>query len=260
MGQLKTYIKRITSNKYIYDDSRYEKSFVSTRPKQCDFDSTREIPRKVYCCWTGDNEMSPDRAKAFKTLCKVIGVEVVLVTPKILSLFILPDYPLHKSFPYLSLVHKSDYLRCYLMHHHGGGYADIKFFGKSWTHAFNLLASNPEKWVLGYREIGKRGAALVENNMGVDLKKYWHLLLGNGSFICRPQNPFTQEWYNELHARLDYFHDKLVQYPGDAFGKNPGYPIPWTYIMGHIFHPLCLKYNDKLLYSNSLKFIPLSYR
>ncbi len=260
MGKIKTLFKRISSPKYNYDALRYAGNFVSNQPNLKEFNAIQEIPRVVYCCWTGNNEMSPDRARALDALIKTISIEVVVITPYNLPNYILPEYPLHKGYDYLSLIQKSDYLRCYLMHHYGGGYTDIKLFNRSWGPAFDLLDSSPDKWVVGYREIGKRGAALVEGNMGTDLKKHWHLLLGNCSFICRPRTPFTSEWYSELHRRMDFFYDDLVKNPGDAFGKNAGYPIPWAYIMGHIFHPLCLKYNNKMLYSSRLKFVPSSYR
>lgn len=260
MGQIKTFFKRISSAKYVYNESRYKDSFVATVPEQIDFKTESTVPRKIYCCWTGENEMSPDRLRAFEALKAKVGVEVVLVTPANLNSYILSDFPLHKGYQYLSLIQKSDYLRCYLMHHYGGGYTDIKVFSNSWESAFKKLENNPSKWAVGYREIGKRGVAKVDGVMGNDLKMHWHLLLGNCSFICRPYTPLTQEWYNELLKRMDFYYDDLVKHPGDAFGNNPGYAIPWAYIMGHIFHPLCLKYHKKLLYSRALKFVPKSYR
>jgi len=260
MGYFKTLVKRSISPAYHYDESTYTNSFISNVPLQSIEVGKGEIDRKIYCCWTGENEMSADRFKAFEALKEKVKVEVVLVTPKNLNDFIHPNFPLHKGFPYLSLIQKSDYLRCYLMHHYGGGYTDIKVFNSSWEPAFKKLEKNSDKWAIGFREIGKRGVALVDDAVGDDLKKFWHLLLGNCSFICRPYTPLTHEWYAELLKRMDFYYEDLVKNPGDAFGSNPGYAIPWAYIMGHIFHPLCLKYHNRLLYSRKLKFVPKSYR
>lgn len=260
MGQIKIFFNRVTKAKYRYDESRYGDSFVSATSQSCQYDANKSVQRVIYCCWTGDNEMSPDRLRAFNALKKNVEIKVELVTSRNLPDFILPEHPLHKSYKYLSFVHKADYLRCYLMHHYGGGYTDIKVLNNSWKKPFELLDSSPKKWVVGYHEIGKRGVALVEGNMGDDLRKQWHILVGNCSFICRPYTPFTHEWYGELLKRMDFFYDDLANNPGNALGSNPGYPIPWDYILGQIFHPLCLKYNSRLLYSKKLKFKPISYR
>lgn len=49
-----------------------------------------------------------------------------LITLDSLPPWIDPEIPLHPSFDHLSTIHRSDYLRCYFMHVHGGGYTDIK--------------------------------------------------------------------------------------------------------------------------------------
>jgi len=258
MGILKELFNAAVTPKFQYFPERYTDSFLKGQPTDKKIDC--KVPRVLYVCWTGSNTMSDDRLKALQSLRKTVGVEVILVTPENLHLFVVEGHPLHKGYDYLSLVHKSDYLRCYLMHHHGGGYSDIKYFGTSWAPAFEKLEQSPEKWLMGYREIGKRGVAKTGGLLEADLRKHWHFIIGNGSFICKPQTPFTQEWYDELHVRMDYFLPELKKAPGDTFGTNMGYPIKWTYILGHIFHPLCLKYHNRLMFSRSLKFLPKKYR
>lgn len=49
---------------------------------------------------------------------------VCLITKDNLSTFIKPEFPLHEAFPYLSAVHRSDYIRAYLMHFYGGAWHD----------------------------------------------------------------------------------------------------------------------------------------
>jgi len=258
MGILKELFKAAITPDFHYLADRYPDSFLKGEPVEQP--APGKVPRILYVCWTGENTMSDDRLAALEALRNTVGVEVVLITPGNLHQYVVPGHPLHEGYDYLSLIQKSDYLRCYLMHHHGGGYSDIKYFGKSWAPAYQKLENAPEKWLIGYREIGLRGVAKTGGTLEDDLKKYWHLLLGNGSFICKPQTPFTFEWYRELHARMDYFLADLKKAPGDAFGTNPGYPIKWAYLMGYIFHPLCLKYHQRLMYSRRLRFLPIKYR
>ena len=56
-----------------------------------------------------------------------------------LSSWIAEKSPLHPAYNYLSSVHKADYLRCYLMHHHGGAYSDIKVIENSLYYLLNSL-------------------------------------------------------------------------------------------------------------------------
>lgn len=260
MKKVKVFINKIKSRNYVYNEERYSESFVSNYPKSYIEKAQEKISRTVYVFWTGNNPMTPNRIKAFESITKNIGVPVNLVTPDNLNKFILPDYPLHEGYKYLSTNHKSDYLRCYFLHHFGGGYCDIKFIGKSWVKVFDKLDDNPIFLGAGYTEIGKRGVAKVDGNIGLDIRKLWHLLLGNGCIIFRPRTPFTTEWYTELHKRMDNYYEELSKNPGNIFGTNSGYPIPWTNLMGDIFHPLCLKYHEYLLHDNVMKFLPISYR
>ena len=125
--QLQANYRFISSNPYIYKSENYPDSFLSKVIKQTTFIIDKDpVPRKIYTFWTGNNPMSESRQSHFELLKLVSGVEVVLITPNNLSEYILPEYPLHHAFKYLSLVHKADYLRCYFMHHYGGGYSDIK--------------------------------------------------------------------------------------------------------------------------------------
>ena len=61
----------------------------------------------------------------------------------------------------------------------------------------------------------------------------------------------TTEWYNNLIDKLNNKLSELKIYPAknlrDANTKNNKYPIKWTEILGDIYHPLILKYNDKVI-------------
>lgn len=212
-----------------------------------------DIPRRIVCFWTGDNAMSDARKRAFDSLCKNSEIDVQLITKNALHSFILEDFPLHPAYEYLSDVHRSDYLRCYFMHHYGGGYSDIKGARHSWTRCFDNFEYQNSSWIAGYPEIGIQGIAPVKGNCGIDLQNNWYFLLGNCSYICAPKSPFTTHWYNELHKRLDTLLPDLQKNPGNIRGDNAGYPIPWTYILGDIFHPLCLIYSNRILYDRRIK-------
>jgi hypothetical protein len=248
-----------------FDCSRYPDAFFheqnDTYQAKKSIRLQQQLEKVLYCFWTGDNEMSPNRLNSIEALKRNTGVKVVLITPETLPQYILPDHPLHKSYPYLSLVHKSDYLRSYFMHHYGGGYTDIKILPDAIDSLFDELSDNDEKWVLGYPEINIKGVADLGNNrLGRDLKKQHRHLLGNCAYICKSHSPFTSEWYNELHRRLDMCFDQLKTNPGNMLGDNLGYPIGWTNILGEIFHPLCLKYSEKTIRSEKIRPLLKNYR
>lgn len=241
---------------YHYDAKRYEGTFLE-RPCEFEYSDNLEkyVDRVIYIFWTGDNEITANRLEGIKSLEKVSGVEVKLITPQNLSDYIKEDDPLPEAYHSLSFVHRSDYLRSYFMYHYGGGYADIKTYYKSWLPAFDVI-DNSDAYVIGYPEIGFWGAAghdMEKCQLRDDMFVYWRYLVGNGSYICRPHTRFTAEWHAEAKRRLVALSGKLQDHPAlDPYGRNLDYPVKWTGILGSIFHPLCLKYHDKLLKDKAL--------
>lgn len=230
---------------YSYKKERYLDSFVTNYEKLTDIrlENAKEV---IYIFWTGNNEITENRKKGIQSLKDKSGLEVQLVTPDNLSDFVLEQFPLHPAYEYLSLIQRSDYLRCYFMLHHGGGYADIKPCLNSWISLFNKLNSS-DKWCIGVREKFVGGVPDLKGNIGADCNKYHNILIGNsGSYVYKPNSPIAQEWMNELLARLDFYLPKLKDNPGDAFGSG-NYPIPWAYLAGHIMTPLVLKYHEKVI-------------
>jgi len=236
---------------YHYKPTRYADSFLTILERITEI-SLQNPETLIYCFWTGNNEMTDNRKRCLKSLIDNAGVPVKLVTPENIESYILKEHPLHPAFQFLSAVHKSDYLRCYFMHFYGGGYSDVKMRENSWLPAFDTLRRS-DKRVLGYGEKRKRDLAVVEGNVGVDLRRHFLSAIGNCSYICRPYTSFTNEWYTELLMRMDSFQHELIKFPGNILGDNEGYPIPWTNILGSIFHPLCLKYKDQILQSDIVK-------
>jgi hypothetical protein len=140
------------------------------------------------------------------------------------------------------------------MHHYGGGYCDIKKINSSWKLAFKDLKDS-ECYINGYQEIGPHAVAQVGGDLQLNLEKNYKNLIGCCSFICKPNTPFTFDWINQVNSKLDNYYFLLKKNPaihpqekkGMIIGENISqYPIPWTDILGNIFHPLCLKYKDNI--------------
>lgn len=208
----------------------------------------------IYCFWTGDNKMSVAREACLQNLKIVTGCHVLLITKQNLNEYILPDYPLHPAYEYLSETHKSDYLRTYFMNFHGGGYSDVKFATGNWEKSFMELNNDPQYWICGYKEI--KGGVAYE-----PVADKYEELIGNGAYICKPQTPLTIEWYNEMIKLLDTKLEKLKEnpskHPRDYYdGRNSFYPIGWNEMLGQIFHRISYKYRKHLM--NTLP-MPLFY-
>jgi len=248
--QLRTYCYSVF-HPYHYNPSRYGDTFLEN---PCEFeysdDFSNHIERVIYIFWTGDNELTPNRVEGIHSLEEVSSVKVQLITPKNLPDYIIQDDPLPEAYQYLSFVHRADYLRSYFMYHYGGGYADIKTYYKSWIPAFEKLEKS-DAYVIGYPEVGFKGVAnqtITNESLKKDLHYHWRYLVGNGAYICRPHTRFTAEWHSEAKRRLIAKTDILRNHPAsDPYGTNKDYPIAWTELLGGVFHPLCLKYHEKLL-------------
>jgi hypothetical protein len=208
-----------------------------------------ENKKIVYVFWTGDNEMSENRKKCLETIRKNIGVNVVLVTPTNLHKYEKKEFPIHRAYKYLSYIHKSDYLRTYFMHHYGGGYTDIKNTTHNWNKYFDILNNDNNIWAIGYPEI-PGGSASSNEKIRTDYEK----LIGNCAYIFKPYTPFTQEWIDRLHKKLDNKYEELKKYPAKypreyigsvKYEKEPSkYPLRWTEILGEHFHDVQYKYTS----------------
>lgn len=242
---------------FSFEPSRYIGEFVV---RDIPLIAPRELDRVIYCFWTGDNDLSPNRRAGLESLQKQSGVEVKLITPENLHTFIRLEAPLHPAYKYLSLVHRSDYLRCYFMNFWGGGYSDIKTIHETWTSAFDRLDLAADKWMLGYSEIASDMTSVLPGRLGKDIRRNYSLLVGNGAFIMKSGTPLTREWYARLLEKMDEYSSELATNPGNARGDNAGYPIPWTDILGNILPPLGLKYHQRLIQDNSIRPDFLNYQ
>jgi hypothetical protein len=219
---------------------RYTRSIES-------FTSSSNIDKKIYCFWTGTNEMSTDRKACLDNLREVAGYKIVLVTPDNMNRYILPDHPLHEAFQYLSETHKADYLRTYFMHFYGGGYSDIKKTPSSWKKAFKDIENNSRMYINGCRERGPEDIAAP------GLEKHYSKLVANCAYIVRPNTPFTKKWYSSMMTLLDSKLDELrlhpATYPQDKREDGNGYPIEWNEMLGRIFHRILMEYLPNIGYT-----------
>lgn len=201
---------------------------------------------KLYCFWTGQNEMSHQRQKCFETM-KNTNLDVTLVTSQNLHDYIKFD-EIHEGYKYLSETHKSDYLRTYFMHFYGGAYCDIKNIQKSWEPAAKLLETNPDIWMVGYGEAkaGDVPKIHADPELDVILHKEWYKLIGNGGYICKSRTPLTQEWYDSMICVMDKHLENLKKYPArypqEVYSNGYPYPLRWAELLGEVFHPICYKY------------------
>jgi hypothetical protein len=188
-----------------------------------------------------------------------------LITSRNLGRWIVPEHPLHEAYEYLSPVHRSDYLRPYFMFHHGGGYGDIKEQVQSWLPAVDRLLES--SWLIGagYREV-RGGIVSLQSNRVLgnvyvlnqpvpalaakfvtnSMRALRPLMIGNCAYYFKPRSSFARLWLAEAERRLDLLLPELRKHPAtqvrDRQGSESGYPVPWSFILGDIFHPLSLGY------------------
>ena len=189
--------------------------------------------------------MSPQRAACLESMKKNIRVPIEFLGWKDWAERILPEAPLHPGFRYLSCNHKADYLRCYFMHHFGGGYADIKHYTSqnNWDVCFDIMNALPQIQVIGVPEI-MGGSSIGEYNNVWIIQK----LLSNGWFICRSRSNFTSAWYARLMCQMDKYLPSLMRHPAikpmSREGQD-GYPVPWAAMQGEIFHKTIMDFRKK---------------
>ena len=200
------------------------------------------MERRIFVFWTGDNAINDNRKSSINQLKALSDCEVIMVTKDNLHEWI--KEPLHESYQYLSAVHKSDYLRTYFMHFYGGGYSDIKKTRGTWLSAFDNLESS-DAYASGYRESAPYDVAYHP------AQSSYRNIIGNCSYICKPNTNFTKEWYDNMISLLDSKLDSLKLHPAShpydkAEDKDSSYPIEWNEMLGRIFH--------RLVYENMSKF------
>jgi hypothetical protein len=207
------------------------------------------IDRKIYCVWVGENTaMNENRINGLESIRKNSGVEVVLVNNDNLNSFVKEGHPIHEGFKYLSDVHKSDYLRCYLMHHYGGGYSDIKPCSWDWNIYFDRLEKGYDYGVGAPEDEGPLSTPLIIRKEYGD---HWDKMISADLFIFKPYTVFTSYWYTQMMQRMDENLVPLKKNPATTSREAADtivtkYPIRWAGILCEIFHPLCVNFTDRI--------------
>jgi len=184
------------------------------------------LPRIVYCAWLGRDPMSANRTAALASIVLNVGCPVLLFNDRTVRSYELPDAPFHPAFDYLSVMHKVDYLRVYLMHHYGGGYTDIKHISVNWSGFFDALEAS-DAYALGYPEVS---VANVGHPLEEELHRNIDRLIGVCAFIFKSRTIFTQEWLDGVH---DFLDGSLM-----ILKRSTVYPLEWDAVMGNLLHPL----------------------
>lgn len=225
---------------------RYPHTFLERRPPD-GVVTDGAVPNLIWTFWTGDNALTPARKaglEAMRALNPHTPVE--LVDPSRLDEFIVDGSPLHPGYKYLSLNHRSDYLRAYFLLHYGGAYSDIKTLKWPWREAISRMAADPTKWVAGTALSDPKWAGNVPGRLGRHVRRYYEQVLSGGTLIARAGTPLLAEWVREIERVLDYALPALREAPGGTWGESPAYPLEWMTLQGNIFQPLCLKYQSKI--------------
>jgi hypothetical protein len=217
------------------------------------------MQRVIFSAWMGPGEMSEQRERALVSMVNHCGCPFGFITRETLQTWAHPGFPIHPLFPLLSAVHQCDYLRCYVLHVYGGGYADIKHTSKNWTPHFNKLDESAA-FGLGYTEIGPQGVATVGGSLEREMKQNYTKLVGLCAMIFRPRTEFTSLWFEKTNAVIDGKSELLLNYParhpqdrlGAQFvdGSVSQYPFAWTELGGNVFHPIVYRYAPHILHGD----------
>ena len=254
-------IATLVSNEFVLSESRLSaKDNPSDNLRFGAFDALHGYT--VFAFWLGPYEMSPARTAAVKSIFRDTRTPVCFITDSSLKSWELSDSPFHEALRYLSEVHRADYLRCYLMHHYGGGYTDIKPVLQPWRPHFDELM-NSDALALGYAEISPAAVAQLPGELGDQLRIHYAELIGYCSMVFKRKSALTQEWFDLTNQKLDAMLPLLqahpAQHPMDQLGVTlpngvvSDYPLRWTELGGNIFHPVILKYRNFVLKRESIK-------
>lgn len=234
---------------FAFRPQRYADTFLSRDVEPA---GASELPARVFVVWAGENEMSANRRRNLALVEERIGLPVELVDPGSLERWLVPGHPLHPAYEHLSLIHRSDYLRGYLMHHHGGAYVDVKEPLGSWRPAHERMAGDPAVWVTSYSTTHADWIGKLRGRLGRDILVHYRLMFGKSGFMMRSHTPLTAEWVAQMDAVLDERRDALARHPGGVFGDTADYPMSWTDLLGRVLDPLTLKHLSHVSYDDRM--------
>ena len=213
----------------------------------------------VFCSWTDSNPMTPQRAECLLSIYANTMCPVMFLSASNLKHWEVEQSPFHEGFRYLSATQRADYVRCYVMHHFGGGHTDVKRTATSWKPFFQALRESPHYYGLGYTEIGPNGVACAGGPLESEMRENYTKLIGNCAYIFRKKTEFTYEWLLRTHAMMDEHLEALrehpAQHPMDHLnvtlpdGSVSRYPLPWLAFC-NIFHAVVYELHSCILHAD----------
>ena len=214
-----------------------------------------KVPDRLWCFWTGDNPLTPNRERALQSIREANrGLRVTLVTPSNLEEHLIDSHPLHEAFPHLSAIHKSDYLRAYFMHHHGGAYSDIKPTKVGFVRAIQRVETTPTYGSLARTILTSTWSATCTGQLGETRDETMPVSQASPHSSPHPIRISRQSGYARLNGESSYHAGDLRRHPAvDPFGLTAGYPITWIGLGADVFQPLQLKYLEHVVIDNMLK-------
>lgn len=240
---------------------KYHYNYIKSFMKNClsDIEIINGVPKVVFIFWFSHKDYIPTftvrRFNALKSLIENINVPVIIITNENYKNWILEEFPLNENFNNLSGVHKSDYLRVYLLYHYGGGYHDIKWREKSWENEWDKF-QNKNIWFIGRREIKESHIAYNPNTDNKNIQKRYNDMITFGWIISKPKNECLKLFIIRIEEILNNKSEALKLNPAPKSRCGIGvdcdeskYPVRWLELLCEIFHPLMLNYIDHINYT-----------
>lgn len=201
----------------------------------------------VRLFWTTDDPMPKARLSCLPDL-ENLTVPAIVLRPDGIRLMEVEGHPFHPAYRFLTPVHKSDYLRSYVMNHHGGGYADLKHYTRdnNWDVAFDILERRPEVHMVCRSMAESKNFVPRDSKARADFERTPMCC----HYACRPHSEFTEEWHRRVDAYMDSVADRLEWFAKgndisklDQYAMPDGYPIQYFHMHLAVFQPLVLEFH-----------------
>lgn len=218
--------------------------------------------KKVLRFWWGSrlSDMSVNRHRCYRSIIKNSKIRnIEMISLDNYHQYEVAEHPIHPAFPYLSVVHQSDYLRVYISYFHGGGWTDVKYCDTDWNQYFDMLEARPDKDGIGYRVMYAMGGKFelwpddYHHAMCIDMQQ----------FIFKPKSVIFKEYLKCVEDTLDQHLEQLKRYPGHVHPyickdndsnewlpdhlRNYPYPLNWLEISQH-FYNCQVPHLEKVMY------------
>jgi hypothetical protein len=155
----------------------------------------------IWLTWTGSNPLPDFLGLCLASIRRHNGAdfEVIVVTPENLRQYLDP----HPAYEYLSLNHRSDYLRLWLLHRYGGIYLDMD--------------------TVGLRSLSGIYAGLSHHDIVTYDGAPWGAVMAISVFgPTRRDSVLTRGWSAAVENLLDRHHDDLAAYRARDPNPNSG--------------------------------------